>query len=66
MDKVANWGFNYENEVMKGYCEKAFDDLARYGDVEISDEQRKAFFQALGWAIDELTASEALAYYNNH
>lgn len=36
--EVANWGFHEENEIMKGYCQKAFDDLSRYGDVEISEE----------------------------
>ena len=57
---------DYENEIMKGYCQKAFDDLALYSDVEITEEQREAFLKALGWATDELTASEALQYFYNN
>ncbi|MBE6702140.1 MAG: hypothetical protein E7585_01855 [Ruminococcaceae bacterium] len=64
--EVANWGFHEENEIMKGYIQKAFDDQQLYGDTEITDEQRKEFFIWLEWAIDEMTAAEALEYYYNN
>lgn len=67
MANIPNWGFHYENEIMKGYIQKAFDDLEYYNDeVFFTEEQKRWFFRALGWAIDDMTAAEALAYYNTH
>lgn len=64
MDNIENWGFNYENETMKGYVLYALKMIQEnQPELQLSDEQRKALFAGLNWATSDLTAQEAYDYY---
>lgn len=64
MSDIRNWGFNYENETMKGYVLYAFKMVAENEpEFKLSDGQRKALMRGLNWATSDLTAKEAYNYY---
>ena len=64
MPEIENWGFNYENETMKGYVLYALKMIREnQPELQLSDEQRKALFAGLNWATSDLTAQEAYEYY---
>lgn len=64
MSDIRNWGFNYENETMKGYVLYAFKMVAENEpEFKLSDDQRKALMRGLNWATSDLTAKEAYDYY---
>ena len=49
--------------VVKGYAKMALDDIALFGGEELSEEQRQAFFDSLDWAVNRMTATDALEYF---
>ena len=64
MPEIENWGFNYENETMKGYVLYALKMIREnQPELQLSDEQKKALFGGLRWATSDLTAQEAYEYY---
>ena len=64
MPEIDNWGYNYENETMKGYVLYALKMIKEnQPELQLSDEQRKALFAGLNWASLNLTAQEAYDYY---
>lgn len=64
MINVENWGFNYENETMKGYVLYALKEIRKEApELQLSDEQKDILFKALNWATSDLTAQEAFEYY---
>ena len=64
MPDITNWGFNYENETMKGYVLYALKEIQKnQPELQLSDEQRKALFAGLNWATSDMTAQEAFDYY---
>ena len=65
--KIKNWGYNYENEVMKGYILYALKEIEKNSPKDkLTDEQKKALFNGLSWATSDLTAEEAYNYYCNN
>lgn len=67
MPEIENWGFNYENETMKGYVLYALKLMsADYPELKLSEEQKKLLLNALNWATDDKTAQEAYEYYCKH
>ena len=64
MPEIDNWGFNYENETMKGYVLYALKEIEKnVPGLKLSDEQQEILFKSLNWATSELTAQEAYEYY---
>lgn len=64
MPEIENWGFNYENETMKGYVLYALKEIEKHEPKQkLSLEQKKALLVALNWATSGLTAQEAFDYY---
>lgn len=64
MPKIENWGFNYENETMKGYVLYALKQIRMEApELQLSDEQKEILLNALNWATSDLTAQEAYDYY---
>ena len=64
MPDIDNWGFNCENETMKGYVLYALKMIREnQPELQLSDEQRKALFAGLNWATSDMTAQEAYDYY---
>ena len=64
MPKIENWGFNYENETMKGYVLYALKMIQEnQPELQLSDEQKENLLKALNWATSDLTAQEAYEYY---
>ena len=64
MPEIDNWGFNYENETMKGYVLYALKTIREnQPELQLSDEQREALLTGLNWATSDLTAQEAYEYY---
>lgn len=64
MSDIRNWGFNYENETMKGYVLYALKMIVENEpEFKLSDDQRKALMRGLNWATSDLTAKEAYDYY---
>ena len=67
MPEIDNWGFNYENETMKGYVLYALKLMSKdYPELKLSEEQKKLLLNALNWATDDKTAQEAYEYYCKH
>ena len=67
MPNIENWGFNYENETMKGYVLYALKQIEKNeSELKLSDEQKKMLLNALSWATSDLTAHEAVEYYCNN
>ena len=67
MPEITNWGFNYENETMKGYVLYALKMIKEnQPELQLSDEQKQALFNGLRWATSDLTAQEAFDYYCKH
>lgn len=61
---IKNWGFNYENETMRGYILKAYNDWNKYNpEKAIPCIYLEHLLQALTWATDDMTAEEAYNYY---
>lgn len=64
MPEIDNWGFNYENETMKGYVLYALKMIREnQPELQLSEEQKDALFNGLRWATSDLTAQEAYEYY---
>jgi len=64
MVEIENWGFNYENETMKGYVLYALKLLEKdEPEHKLSDEQKEALLRGLSWATSDLTAQEAFDFY---
>ena len=67
MSEIENWGFNCENETMKGYVLRALKEIERNEPkLALSEEQKNALFNGLRWATSEMTAQEAYEYYCNN
>lgn len=67
MIEIENWGFNYENETMKGYVLYALKLIEKHEpEHKLSDEQKEALLRGLNWATDDLTAQEAFDFYNKN
>lgn len=67
MPDIDNWGFNYENETMKGYVLYALKMIREnQPELQLSDEQREALFNGLRWATSDLTAQEAYDFWCNN
>ena len=67
MPKIDNWGYNYENESMKGYILYALKMIKENEpELQLTEEQKKALFNGLRWATSDLTAEEAYNYYCNN
>lgn len=63
---MQNWGYE-ENSVMRGYIKKAvFEWNLAYPEESISSETLKNLLQALRWATDDMTATEAAIYDEKH
>lgn len=64
MPDIDNWGFNYENETMKGYVLYALKEIEKNEPkLKLSDEQKEILLKALNWATSDMTAQEAFDYY---
>ena len=64
MPEIENWGFNYENETMKGYVLYALKMIQENEpEQQLSEDQKKALMRGLNWATSDLTAQEAYEYY---
>lgn len=67
MPEIENWGFNYENETMKGYVLYALKQIEKNEpELSLSDEQKKALLNGLRWATSELTAQDAYEFWCNN
>lgn len=67
MPNIENWGFNYENETMKGYVLYALNQITKNEpELRLTDEQKTVLLNALSWATSDLTAQEAFEYYCNN
>ena len=67
MPDIENWGFNYENETMKGYVLYALAQIKRQEPkLQLSDDQKEILLKAINWATSDLTAQEAYQYYCNN
>ena len=67
MPKIDNWGYNYENESMKGYILYALKMIKENEpELQLTEEQKTALFNGLRWATSDLTAEEAYNYYCNN
>lgn len=67
MPKIDNWGYNYENESMKGYVLYALKMIKENEpELQLTEEQKTALFNGLRWATSDLTAEEAYNYYCNN
>ena len=67
MPDIENWGFNYENETMKGYVLYALRQIKKEApELELTTEQKDVLLKALNWATSDLTAQEAYQYYCEH
>ena len=65
--EIENWGFNSENEVMKGYILYALKEMEKNEPQhKLTAEQKAALFNGLRWATSDLTAEEAYNYYCNN
>lgn len=65
--EIDNWGFNCENEVMKGYILYALKEIEKNEPKhKLTAEQKAALFNGLRWATSDLTAQEAYDYYCNN
>ncbi len=63
---MQNWA-GEENSAMRGYIKKAiFEWNLAYPEESISSETLKNLLQALRWATDDMTASEAAKYDEKH
>lgn len=66
MAQVENWGYNYENESMKGYVLYALKLIEKEEPkAKLTADQKQALLNALNWATSDLTAQEAFDYYCN-
>lgn len=64
MPNIENWGFNYENETMKGYVLYALKMIRENEpELQLTAEQKDALLRGLNWATSDLTAQEAYDYY---
>ena len=64
MPDIENWGFNYENETMKGYVLYALKMIKENEpELQLSAEQKDALMRGLNWATSDLTAQEAYELY---
>ena len=67
MPEIDNWGYNYENESMKGYVLYALKMIKENEPgLQLSKEQQDALMRGLNWATSDLTAQEAYEYYCKH
>lgn len=67
MPEIDNWGYNYENETMKGYVLYALKMIKEnQPELQLSEDQRQALFAGLNWATSDMTAQEAFEYYCKH
>ena len=63
---MQNWA-GEENSAMRGYIKKAiFEWNLAYPEELISDEVKNSLLQALRWATDDMTATEAAMYDEKH
>lgn len=63
---LRNWD-GTENQVMKGYILKAFNDWnSENPEKKIENETLENLFTALKWVTDDFTADEAYHYYQSH
>lgn len=64
MPEIENWGFNHENETMKGYVLYALKMIKENEpELQLTVEQKDALMRGLNWATSDLTAQEAYNLY---